>query len=315
MRPFHTAAVLVVAVLLVSGGVVAVSGPRERPATTSPPVRVFVGETLDVSAVQLTGGGTVGTSGVTLLGVAGDAEGEIQTIDDPTAADFGDLSAGAYDVRRDGDERPEFSVAEPRVTEVVIRNANGANVTNAWDPTGRSLTVIASYNFDEADRLDLTVESPDGLDVTDAVAPTDRITTSGGSLTLDLSDQPEGTFRITLEGSDLADATRTVTVRTGPRRTTTPAPAETPSATPTGTATPTTTPTETPTTTPTETPTTTPTETPTTTPTGTPTSTEPLVETSTSAAPTTSTSFPGFGPVVALVALLTLAGVLRRRRQ
>ncbi len=84
------------------------------------------------------------------------------------------------------------------------------------------------------------------------------------------------------------------------RSTTTPTPTPTASPTPTPTATPTPTPTASPTPTPTATPTPTPTASPT-----------PTTETM-----ATETGIPGFGPLVALVALLTLAvlaGVVRRR--
>ncbi len=302
------------AALLLVGTVAAVSSPRTQPADTSPPVRVFVGETLDVSDVQLTGGGTVGSGSVTLVGVAGDADGTSESID-PTNADFGGFETGGYDVAADGDDRAEFVVAEPRVTSVVVRNQNGANVTDGWEPTGGDLTVTVEYNFAEADRLDLTVESPDGLDVTPQVAAIDRITRSGGSVTLDLSDEPVGTFEITVEGSDLDRATRTVTVRTGPRGTATPLPTAT--RTP-GPATPT--PTDTPTATVTGPLTQTPTETPSETtspPTSTATETTAATATATeSSTPreTTATSTPGFGPGIAVVALLVALVVLRRDR-
>jgi hypothetical protein len=304
------AAVLVLAGAAGAAG--AVPAPRDAPAETTPPVRVFVDETLDVSGVELTGGGTVGTDAVTLVGVAGDADGTTETLDDPTDADFGGFATGSYDVAADGDDRPEFSVADPRVTSVVVRNRNGANVTNGWEPSGRSLTVTAEYNFDAADRLDLTVEDPDGLDVTASVAAEDRITTSGGGLELDLSDQDDGTFRITLEGSDLDRASRTVTVRTGPRETATPLPTGTASPSPTPTATATPTPSPTPTATPTETPTATGTAPATATRTPTPTST--TAETTGSATPrTTATTTPGLGPAVAVSAVLVAAVALGRR--
>ncbi|WP_380675378.1 hypothetical protein [Salinigranum sp. GCM10025319] len=301
----------VVVLLVVSGVAVGVSEPRNSPGNTTPPVRVFVGETLDVSSVELTGGGTVGSDAVTLVGVAGEADGTTERLDDPTDADFGGFATGGYDVRADGDDRADVSVVEPRVTSVVIRNQNEANVTNGWEPTGASLTVTAEYNFAEADRLDLTVEGPDGLDVTGAVASDDRITTNGGSVELDLSDEAEGTFRITVEGSDLDDASRTVTVRTGPRRTATPLP---PTETPTPTATPTETPTATltPTATPTATATDTPEPTPTDTPTATSTPTETPEPTATTA--TTATETPGFSALAACLALLAVLVALRHGR-
>jgi hypothetical protein len=312
---------LLVALLLV-GTATAVSTPRSQPTDTSPPVRVFVGETLDVSAVELTGGGTVGSGSVTLVGLAGDADGTTESIDDPTDADFGGFETGSYDVAADGDDRADVVVVEPRVTSVVVRNQNDANVTDGWDPSGDDLTLTVEYNFDEADRVDVTVESPDGLDVTPRVAAVDRITESGGSITLDLSDEPVGTFEITVEGSDLDRASQTVTVRTGPRGTATPLP----TATETETATPTpvpATPTDTPTATETQPITATPTDTPTatTSPTTSPptaTETQPATPTET-ASPTpqstTSTSTPGFGVWTVLLALVTLSALALGRHR
>ncbi|WP_142858746.1 hypothetical protein [Salinigranum halophilum] len=304
-------ATFLVALVLV-GTVGAVPAPRDAPADTAPPVRVFVAETLDVSTVQLTGGGTIGSGSVTLVGVAGAADGTSETITDSTNADFDGFETGGYDVSADGDGRADVVVAEPRVTSVVVRNQNGANVTDGWEPTGQSLTVTVEYNFDEADRVDVTVESPDGLDVTDGVTTDDRIATSGDSVRLDLSEEPVGTFSITVEGSDLDRATQTVTVRTGPRETATAVPTtprtptpETPTDTPTATVTgplteaPTERPTETSTPTPTETRT--PPETPT--PTASPTPTD-----------TTATSTPGFQVGAGVAALVVLSYLVRRRR-
>lgn len=299
---------LLLALLVLSATAAAVATPRDQPDTT-PPVRVFVGETIDVSAVGLTGGGSIGSDSVTLIGVGGDAEGRSETFSDPTDADFGGFEPGSYDATADDDERPEFVVNEPRVTSVVITNQNGANVTNAWEPTGESLTVTAEYSFDEADRLDLTVESPDGLDVTESVASGDRITTSGGSVTVDLSEQDEGTFRFTVEGSDLDRAKQTVTVRTGPRRTAT----DTPLPTATETVTPTPIKTDTPTVT--EEPTATPTDTATPSPTPATTATAPPTTAPPTTAPeaTTSTSTPGFGVSAALAALVVVVVITSRQ--
>lgn len=318
MSTTRTLLLVTLTLLVLSSAATAVSSPRSQPADTAPPVRVFVGETLDVSSVQLTGGGTVGSGSATLVGVSGDADGLTERLDDPTDADFGGFETGGYDVTTDDDDRPELFVSEPRVGVVVVRNQNGANVTNGWEPTGESLTVTAEYNFDEADRLDLTVRGPDGLDITDRVASSDRITTSEGSVTLDLSEEDEGTFRITFEGSDLDSATRAVTVRTGPRRTATPAPTTTrtpPPETPTQTATPTATVTGPLTPTPSETPTERPTQTAT--PTESPTATPSPTASPTPFEGTTVTSTPGFQVGVALVAwvVAAVASVLRVRRR
>jgi len=63
------------------------------------------------------------------------------------------------------------------------------------------VTTTASYDFDDADRLDVTVDDPSGLDL----AGNARITESGGSVTVDTSGADPGTYRITVEGSEIED--------------------------------------------------------------------------------------------------------------
>ncbi|MCD2201066.1 hypothetical protein LPA44_14350 [Halobacterium sp. KA-4] len=298
---------VVVGLLVVAGSAVAVPAPREQPADTSPPVRVFVGETLDISNVQLTGGGTIGTDSVTLVGASGAADGEIYEITDPTNADFGTVTPGAYRVDGDGDDEFEIVVTKPRVTSVTLTNQHGANVTNAWEPTGENLTVTAQYNFAAADRLDVTVRNPSGLNITGEVAAGDRITTSGGSVHLDLSEEPAGTYRITVTGSALEAASRTVTVRTGPRKTTTPTTAPTTTA-PTTTV-PTTTPV--PPTTTAQPATTAPTAPTPTSAVTTPAPATPMQPPTTTT--TISTTIPGFGLLMTVLAALAAASIALRR--
>lgn len=304
MRSTTLIALFVIGLLAVTGSSAAVPAPRDQPADTTPPVRVFVGETLNISAVELSGGGTIGTDSVTLVGVGGDADGELHELSDPTTADFADVPPGTYYVDGDTDNEIDIVVTEPHVTSLTITNQNGANVTNDWEPTGEDLTVTAEYNFEAADRLDVSVRDSSGLDITGEVATNDRITTSGGAIHLDLSSEPDGTYRITATGSTLEDASQTVTVRTGPRETaTTPAPTSTTALT---TASPHTTTTQLTTTTTPAVSTAEPTETAT-----------PTATTSVPASPTqtttTSTSTPGFGLLVTLVVVLAAAGMVSRR--
>lgn len=295
----------IITVLLVCGLVAAVGitaavpAPRDQPTDTTPPVRIFVGETLNITAVELTGGGTIGTDGVTLVGQSGAADGEIYDITDPTTADFAAVSPGTYYVNSDTDNEIDVVVTEPRVPSVTITNQNGANVTNGWEPTGEDLTVTATYNFEVADRLAVTVRNSNGLDITGVVATSDRITTSGGSINIDLSSEPDGTYRITVIGSNLEEASRTVTVRTGSRATMTTT--ESPSMTAATTSPPRTTTTHSPTTTST---TAAATISPTTTilPSASPTQTT-----------TTTTSTPGFGLLATLVAVLGTVVMIYRR--
>ncbi|AZH27179.1 PGF-CTERM sorting domain-containing protein [Haloplanus aerogenes] len=201
-------------------------------------------------------------------------------------------------------------VVQPRITDFEVRNERGVDIAGDTVEGNdfEEVTITAEYNFAEADRLDVTLENPDGVDL----AGNSRITESGGSVTVDTSGADPGTYRIVVEGSDIEDgrATTTVTVAGGaaePTATPTPEPTPTPTATSTPTArpTPTATPTPTPTATPTPTPTATPTESPTPHPPDTP---EPT------ATPTpTEGGGAGFGPLVALLALLALTAVARWR--
>ena len=294
----HAAATVLVIVGVVAaatGAGVAVDEPRDSPSDTSPPVRVYVSETLDISNVELTGGGTIGTDRTTFVSTGGDG---VFTVV-PENADFGGVGPGSYDAESDADDDPELRVVRPRITEFEVRNERGVDVAgDTLDADDfEEVTITAEYNFAEADRLDVTVESPDGVDL----AGNARITESGESVTVDTSGADPGPYRISVEGSVIEDgrASTTVTVSGAPEST--PTPTTTPTPTPTATPTPTPTPAATPP--PTPTPTATPTPAPTTTPTPTPAAT--LTATEGGGA--------GFGPVVAVLALLAVAFATRGR--
>lgn len=289
--------VLLVGASVAVGAALAAEEARERPAETDPPVRVYVSETLDISRVELTGGGTIGNETTTF--VRGSSGTPITL--NPTRADFDDVREGFYYAERDDDEAAELIVVQPRVIDLDVRNERGANVDNRTVDRSAldEITVRAEYNFDEADRLEVDIVDPRGVDI----AGNRAITTDGGSITVDTGDTPSGTYRITVYGSNIEDGrdSTKVTVR-GP----TPTPTST--ATPTPTPMPTATSTPTPTGTETETPTPTPTETATATPTPT------ATPTATPAEPTTTTGDgPGFGLGVTLLALALALAAARRR--
>lgn len=286
-RTLSIALCVVLLVGLVPGSGLAANAPRDAPANTSPPVRVYASESLDISAVQLTGGGTIGTSTTTFVSTDGD---ETFTVDDPTDADFDGIEPRSYYVERDTDTSPELTVVRPRITDFEVRNERrvtigGKNVSrNAFE----QVTVTAEYNFADADRLEVDIVGPDGLDY----AGRRTITTSGGSVTVDTSSGPPGDYTITVTGSDIEDGTASVTVTVVGQQTATatPSPTPTPAPTPTATATPTPTATEFP-----ATPTPTETATPTASPTG------------------TTTDGPGFGVIGAVLTLLVVTLVTARR--
>ena len=281
-----TVVTLALAVLLGAAAptVVALSEPRDEPADTRPPVRVYVGETLDISSAGLTGDETVGTNETTFVAVGG---GDSFTVD-PTNANFSGVPVGAYYAENDTDIRADLQVVQPRVERLEVRGSEQQTVTD--DPVDpaylRRMYVRVGFNFDDADRLDVTVIGPRGTEVGNG-----SVATSGERTVVELGEPTPGVYTVTVAGSELDAGNRTATVRVrGP----TPTPTATPAATPTATSTPT------PTATPTPTTRATPTATSTPTATATPTDTS-----------TTPAVGDGFGPGAALLALLAV-GLGRR---
>ncbi|WP_435067483.1 hypothetical protein [Haloplanus sp. C73] len=294
-------AVAAVAILLLGASslpAAAVSEPRDRPDDTGAPVTVYASESLNVSMVSLSGGGTIGTNSTTFSAVGSD---RTVTIDDPTNADFDGWNAGAYYAVNDSDVRADIRVARPEVSTVTLRDERSGDVTGKSVDAEylNQLTVLARYNFANADRLDITVVGPSGDEVASG-----RIVESGGRITLDLETPEPGVYRVTATGSSIDAGTRTETVRVR-GATATPTPTAEPTATPTTTAEPSATPTPTAEPTPT---------TATIAPSATPTAT------ATPATESTVGVGPGFGVVPALLALvvggllgLAVALFVRRR--
>ncbi|AXG09213.1 PGF-CTERM sorting domain-containing protein [Haloplanus rubicundus] len=293
-RRAAAAALVVLAAGAVALPVVAVSEPRDAPEDTRPPVRVYVSETLDISSVQLSGDGTVGTEETTFTAVGG---GESFTVD-PTNASFDGVPVGSYYATDDSDVRADLTVVRPQVYSIVLRDERQEDVTGRSTDAANldRLTIRARYSFADVDRLDVSVVDPSGAEVATA-----RITENDQQITVDIPDPTPGIYRITASGSNIEAGNRTVTVRVRGQVATASA-----TATATVTAAPTTTPTATPEPTPTATPTATPEPTPTATPEPTPTATP--------TAGTTADEGPGFGVVAALLALLAVALLGRRRR-
>lgn len=265
----------------------AVSEPRDQPGDTAAPVTVYASETLNVSTAPLSGGGTIGADPTTFRAVGGE---QTRTVDDPTNVDFGDWNVGSYYAVNDSDIRADLRVARPEVSTVTLRDERSRRVTGESVDAQylNQMTVLAQYNFADADRLDISVVGPSGNEVA-----TGRIVESGGRTTLDLGTPEPGVYQVTASGSSIEAGTRTETVRV---RGATATPTAEPTATPTTTA-----PSATTTATPTEEPTpTTATIAPSATPTRTPT-----------AEPTTGDS-PGFGVIAAVVGLVV--GLFVRRR-
>ncbi|WP_338740128.1 HVO_2072 family ArtA-dependent S-layer glycoprotein [Haloplanus salilacus] len=154
-----------------------------------------------------------------LTGSSGDAEG--QTLTTPIDQD---QATGQYDANgpADGDGGFGVTVLRPQVDELEVLNSQDADIAGGSVPEGESdvsgsgdLSVNASYNYDQAEDLELTVENEGGLDVTgDAISDRDAtgnaIKAGSGSdgdvgWELDLTDLGTGTYTIEVAGSDDLD--------------------------------------------------------------------------------------------------------------
>ena len=190
------------------------------------PAVVYAGETVNIEGVNFDAkrSGTLGDEdSITLIGIAGDAEGDIQSGVDPSDADFDGFEPGLYSANGDqGDgEQAEIAVREPEIESVELNtqaNTDGADVTDGRITTEDAVAFLnVEYNFDEADKLSITVEDDD-LEVTDQVVENNNtqagdgfITESGTDERLDFSDVDAGQYTITVEGDDFGPS-QTVTV-------------------------------------------------------------------------------------------------------
>jgi len=156
-RPTVILVVCLTVLAAATGAVVAVDEPRDEPADTSPPVRVYVSETLDISDAELTGGGTIGTESTTFLPVGDQGAFSV----DPENADFDGVEPGSYYAERDSDDEADIVVVRPRITDFDVRNERGVDI--AGDTVEASdfeeVTITVEYNFAEADRLEVDVEN------------------------------------------------------------------------------------------------------------------------------------------------------------
>ncbi|RMB12725.1 major cell surface glycoprotein (TIGR04216 family), partial [Haloplanus aerogenes] len=182
-----------------------------------PGATVFQGE----SGLEL--GGTLSGG---IVKTAGDAEGVPLEVPDVPQ----DQATGRYTT--DGASGSDgVTVQRPRVTTLDVENAQGADIAGGSVPQGDDnegsgeLTVVGSWNYEDAEDLEVTVENDDGLDVTgDAITgnddpggtsdPATRTASDVGQMgagsnevnwDLDLSDLNTGTFTITLAGTDDLD--------------------------------------------------------------------------------------------------------------
>lgn len=211
-RNLYLAGYLVAVVTLVMVGFTVFVGPasgaaepRDGVGNASAPVIVFQGETLDVREVRQSGSGNpIGSGSVEFEGVSGDADGDFRRASDASRVDFDDFPTGGYDTNDDG-QRDVF-VRTPVIREVTVRTTSGADVTNGRIPADTTVNISVRFNFDVADRVEVSIIDPDGLDVTGEVigsGSATHITTDGGTVQANFEGESEGAYRIEVEASEL----------------------------------------------------------------------------------------------------------------
>ncbi|WP_338740363.1 HVO_2072 family ArtA-dependent S-layer glycoprotein [Haloplanus salilacus] len=184
---------------------------------------VYDGATVFQGEEGITFVATDGDDVSSLTGVTGDAEGQTLTV--PIDQD---RATGQYDIDGPTNEfrgtTPGIGVTllRPQVDDLEVLNSQDEDIAGGSVPEGETdvsgsgdLSVNASYNYEQAEDLELTVENEGGLDVTgDAISDRDAtgnaiksgIGTDGDvGWELDFTDLGTGTYTIEVAGSDDLD--------------------------------------------------------------------------------------------------------------
>ncbi len=210
------------------------STTRSNPGAGDADSQVYNGSTVFQGEEDITFVDSSGNQLDSLTGTSGDAEGQTLTIpiDD-------DQATGQYD--ENGPDQFQDSVygvtvLQPQIEDLEILNTNGEDIAGGSVREGEGgasgpntgtgsgdLDVVADYNYEESENIELTVEDDTGLDVTG-----DALTQNGGpavkgantdgedvTWNLDLTDLGTGTYTVTVAGSDDLDfgsATESTTI-------------------------------------------------------------------------------------------------------
>ncbi|WP_204960107.1 PGF-CTERM sorting domain-containing protein [Salinigranum salinum] len=196
----------------------AIDGEVSPHVVQGPNGRVFLGDDdIDISAIA----GLPTSGSTTLFGTSGNADGGQADVDDVESVDISDANnfeTGAYNAS-DSDGSSVLSVVEPRVTDLTIYSGT----TTDTDITDGSVTsdtnnilIEGEWNFDSAERVEVTIEDEDGLEVQGQLSPAGgdlAINNSGGTVQLSgVEDLDTGEYTVTLEGEeDLDSASRSAT--------------------------------------------------------------------------------------------------------
>lgn len=181
---------------------------QERSAPGSGGGQIFDGATVFQGEGDIEFAGNLQDS---LTGVSGDAEGQVLSPPVPQ-----DQQVGIYS--NDGTSgAPQVTVDQPRVTDFEVQNENGEDIAGgSIGKTDANLIVVADYNYEQAEPLELTVEEEGGLDITNDVvaqsaiknpinSPANPNTDFDVGYTVDLTDQSAGTYTIEVAGEDDLD--------------------------------------------------------------------------------------------------------------
>ncbi|WEL26780.1 HVO_2072 family ArtA-dependent S-layer glycoprotein [Haloferax volcanii] len=182
---------------------------------------VFLGEEIDTDA-------GLGDTNPLLTGTAGNAEGVTLDLSSPIPQSTDDQPLGTYSV--DGESTTgsdNVTLLAPRITDSEIQTPTGGG--NLGDVTGSAISsedadnlyVNADYNYESAEKVEVTVEDPSGTDITnevrlsdDSLIDNDSVDTQNG-VNIDMSGQDAGEYTIIVEGTedlDFGEARQTMTL-------------------------------------------------------------------------------------------------------
>ncbi|MFC7131155.1 HVO_2072 family ArtA-dependent S-layer glycoprotein [Haloferax chudinovii] len=168
--------------------------------------RVFLGEEIDTDA-------GLGDSNPLLTGVSGNAEGISLDLTSPIPQSSDDQPLGTYSADGESSGSANVTLLAPRITDSEILTASGGDVTGSAisSDDADELYVNADYNYESAEKVEVTVEDPSGTDITNEVLTSssdvvnDSTVDTQNGAQLDMSDQDAGEYTIILEGAEDLD--------------------------------------------------------------------------------------------------------------
>ncbi len=178
--------------------------------------RVFLGEEINTDA-------GLGASNPLLTGTAGNAEGVTLDLSSPIPQSSDDQPLGTYSADGASSGSANVTLLAPRITDSEIVTASGGDVTGSSISSGDAdeLYVNADYNYESAEKVEVTVEDPSGTDITNEVLTSsdglvdDGTTGTQNGAQLDMSGQDAGEYTIIIEGAedlDFGSASETLTL-------------------------------------------------------------------------------------------------------